>query len=106
MLIKNHKERRKTVTINATIKLHCLIKHTTNITEANWLKDEIKDSIKNSLFDFIDFVRDNKIIGWLGELNEFGYIQDFCDGKRDIDIKSLHEYLAVINDSLCQKVNY
>ncbi len=106
MLIKNHEERREIVTLDATIKILNLIKHTISLTEADWLKDEIKDSIKGSLFDFIDFVRDNRIIGWLGELKEFGYIQEFCDGKINMGIKSLQEYLAVIKDSLFQKVKH
>ena len=100
MLIKNHEERRDNVTLDAKIKLLKIIEQTTGITKADWIKNEIKDPIKGVLCDFVGFVKDNKIVGWLGELDEFGYIREFCEGRRDLDIKNLQGYLDTIKDSL------
>ena len=100
MLIKNREERRETVTLDTKIMLLRIVEQIANTTEANWLKDEIKDPIKDSLCDFVGYVRANKIVGWLGELDEFGFIQEFCEGKHDLDIKSLKEFLNAIKNSL------
>lgn len=102
MLIKNYEERRDIVVRDAKIMLLNIINQTTDITNANWQNNGTKNSVKSSLNGFIAFVRDNKIVGWLGELDEFGYIQDFCNGKHDLDIDNLKDCLEAIRNSLFQ----
>ena len=106
MLKKDHKKRRKEVNRQALIKILDIIGRTTYITEADWQKVEVLNSIKKSLCGFVRFVRNRRILGWLGELNGFGFIEDFCKGKRNLDITSLREYINTIYGSLLETVDY
>ena len=104
MLKKDHKKRRETVAQRALQKLLDIIQHTDFITVADWQKVEVSDPIKKSLCDFVDFVRNRKIVSWLGELNEFGFIQEYCEGKCCLDIKSLQGYLNTIKNGLVMRM--
>jgi hypothetical protein len=104
MLKKGHKLRRESFPQRALQILLDIIQHTDYITVDNWQKIEVSDPIKKSLCDFVDFVRNRRIIGWLGKLNEFGFIQEYCKDKRSLDIKSLQDYLNTIKDSLISRM--
>lgn len=106
MLIKKNDKKRKAVAREALIKILNIKEHTDNITEANWQKVANLNSIKKSLRDFVDFVRNRNIISWLGKLNEFGIIEDFCKGKRNLDIESLREYIYTIYGKLMAAADY
>ena len=104
MLKKTSKEKREDVRRQTLQKILDITQHTSCITESNWQRIEVSDPIKKSLCDFVRFVRNRKIISWLGELNEFGFIQEYCEDKRYLDIKSLQEYLNTIKDSLISEM--
>lgn len=104
MLIKKNDKKREAVYRQALQKLLDTTQHTDYITEVNWQNVVIKDSIRKSLHDFVDFVRDNRIVSWLGKSDEFGYIQSFCNDIHDLDIKSLQEYLNTIKNDLIKRI--
>ncbi len=72
----------KVVLKEAETKLDNIIFHTNKLTLTEWMNEDIQYNIKDALFQFVEYVRNNKLDDKVDDLKDFDCILDYCiDGK-------------------------
>ena len=94
------KERRQKVIIQAKKKLNEIITHTNDISENKWIEEDVRFAVKNSLCEFVEFIKENDYVASISQLNEFNQICDFCVDINNLCINDLNCFLGAIQKEL------